>query len=250
MQKIALVAALAVLGAASASARPAAPLPDLDQVLPRKLRVHERAGHFTLGFASAVDNVGRAAVVIEGRRTPGQRTMRIRQLVDGRWRDVAGVLRYVISPDHAHWHLLDFERYELRRPDGGLVRPAAKTGFCLTDSFDAGPATLPGEPVHARWLNECGRRRPDLLRMREGISIGFRDVYEPFLEGQSVDLTRLPAGRYVLVHRANPTRALAESDYANNAASVLLEGRWPNGFARRPGVRILARCPDSAACST
>jgi hypothetical protein len=241
-----LVAPLLVVPAA---AQPASErLPDLDQVVPRQLRVRERDGRFLLGFAGAVDNVGRAALVIEGRRGPGERTMRVWQLIGGRRREVPGRLRYVVSPDHAHWHLLDFERYELRRTDGRRVRRDGKTGFCLLDSFDAGPVTLPGEPEHARWLNECGRHHPNLVRVRAGISIGFRDVYEPFLEGQEVDLTRLPAGRYLLVHRVNPTRALLESNYGNNAASVLLRVRWPGGLGHRPGVRVLARCPDSASC--
>jgi hypothetical protein len=223
-------------------------LPDLDQVVPQKLHVRERDGRFLLGFASAVDNVGRAPMVVEGRRRKGEATMRVSQLVRGRARAVRARLRYTVSPDHAHWHFLDFERYELRRPSGRPVRRARKAGFCLLDTFNAGAVRLPGEPRRARWLGECGRRRPDLLRLREGISIGYRDLYEPFLEGQDVDLTGLPAGRYLLVHRVNPTRALLESDYSNNAASVLLQVRWPRGRDHRPGVRVLARCPDTATC--
>jgi lysyl oxidase len=245
---VSLIALVAALVAAAAPGITPGRLPDLDQVVPRKLHVDERGGRFRLGFASAVDNVGGVPLVVEGRRSRRTATMRVWQLADGRRHPVAGALRYVVSPDHAHWHLLDFERYELRDLDGRRVRRDAKTGFCLTDSFDAGPATLPGEPVHAHWLNECGRRHPDLLRLREGISIGFRDVYNPFLEGQSVDLTGLPAGRYVLVHRANPRRTLLESRYTNNAASVLVQVRWPKGFAKRPAVRLLARCPDTASC--
>jgi hypothetical protein len=53
-----LVAALLVVPAA---AQPATErLPDLDQVVPRQLRVRERDGRFLLGFAGAVDNLGRA----------------------------------------------------------------------------------------------------------------------------------------------------------------------------------------------
>jgi hypothetical protein len=47
----------------------------------------------------------------------------------------------------------------------------------------------------------------------------------------------------VLVHRVNPGRVLLERSYANNAASVLIE-------LRGRSVRLLARCPDSAACGT
>jgi hypothetical protein len=227
----------------------ALPLPDLDQVVPQSVRVRERDGRFVLGFSGAVDNVGRASLVVEGRRRAGEATMRVWQFAGGRARRVPARLRYTVSPDHAHWHFLDFERYELRRPDGTLVRRVAKTGFCLLDTFNAATVRLPGEPRHARWLGECGRHHPELLRLREGISIGFRDLYEPFLEGQDVDLTGLAKGRYVLVHRVNPSRALLESDYGNNAASVLLQVRWPRGPRERPGVRVLARCRDAPVCS-
>ena len=208
----------------------------------------ERDGRWLLGFASAVDNVGGRALVIEGRRANRSAPMRVWQLLGARRYATRGVLRYVTSEDHAHWHLLRFESYELRRADGRTAVRDAKTGFCLTDSRDGGRETLPGEPRRAVWINHCGRHRPDVLRMRAGISVGFRDVYDPFVEGQHVDVTRLPAGRYVLVHRANPARILREADYRNNAASVLMRIRWPGGYARRPTVRILARCPSAADC--
>jgi Lysyl oxidase len=82
--------------------------------------------------------------------------------------------------------------------------------------------------------------------VREGISPGFGDDYDPELEGQLVDVTNVPAGRYVLVHRANPERALEESDYENNAASVLLQLRRAGVI---PSVRVLARCRDADTCS-
>jgi hypothetical protein len=79
--------------------------------------------------------------------------------------------------------------------------------------------------------------------VREGISPGFGDDYVPEKEGQSIDVTGLPPGRYVLVHRANPDRELRERSYADNAASVLIELRGRH-------ARVLRRCPDSASCGT
>jgi hypothetical protein len=48
------------------------------------------------------------------------------------------------------------------------------------------------------------------------------DVYKPNLEGQSLRLTGLRDGRYLLVHRVNVDRRLVESNYANNVVSMLL----------------------------
>jgi hypothetical protein len=130
-----------------------------------------------------------------------------------------------------------FERYELHR-SGALVGRDRKTGFCLNDAYET--RALNRAP---RWNGECGRGRPNAQAVREGISPGFGDDYVPEKEGQSIDVTGVPPGRYVLVHRANPGRTLRERSYANNAASVAIQ----LGGGR---VRVLARCPDSASCGT
>jgi hypothetical protein len=68
----------------------------------------------------------------------------------------------------------------------------------------------------------------------------------PLLEGQFIDVTGLPPGRYILTHRVNSTRDLRESSYGNNAASTLLElGRDAQG---RATATVLATCPDTASC--
>jgi hypothetical protein len=230
-------------------------LPDLDQALPSEVAIVQEGDTYRLTFASAVDNVGRGPLLIEGRRPDrSARVMDVRQLVrssDGSTRElsVQGEIRYVRSETHAHWHLLDFERYELRDArSGDLVQPDAKTGFCLGDRYETSRDTeLENEPSEAVWTEECGRRQPGLLTISEGISPGFGDDYEPALEGQFLDVTTVEPGRYLLVHRANPDSALEESDYSNNAASLLVQIRRTTGVI--PAVRVLARCPDSDTCS-
>nr|MDP8910761.1 lysyl oxidase family protein [Actinomycetota bacterium] len=211
---------------------------------------------FLLGFGSAVVNVGDGPLLIEGERpTRKRRLMSAAQILrrtDGSTltrRNVASML-YVRSEDHAHWHVLRFERYELRRAsDGKLVRPDRKTGFCLGDRYDHDPKKrLANEPAKAVWTHRCGIRKPGLLRIREGISVGYGDDYDPHVEGQYVDLTRVPAGQYELVHRVNADRRLREADYGNNASSILFELGWPGGFGASPSLNVLARCPDSDRC--
>jgi hypothetical protein len=230
-------------------------LPDLDQVAPSKLVVTEatRAGRLVqrLGFASAVINVGAGPLIVEGSRPPlGAGTMRADQLVrraDDSIRVVPGVatLRYVRSSDHAHWHLVPFERYELRRVGAGAsaVRDA-KTGFCLGDRYDS-KRSLAGKPPEKVFRGRCGLRSPNLLRVRQGISVGYGDDYDPTLEGQYVELTGLPSGRYVLVHTVNGDRRLHERDYSNNAASLLLQLRRRGG---KPVIETLRICAASAQC--
>jgi hypothetical protein len=157
-----------------------------------------------------------------------------------------GRLRYVRSPDHEHWHLLRFDRYELRRAGGraAVVRDR-KTGFCLGDRYPVTGRRLSAAPPEPVYTSRCGLEDTTLLELTEGISVGYGDDYQANLEGQSLRVTGLRGGRYVLVHRVNARRLLRESDYSNNAASLLIRLRWRDG---RPAVRILESCPRTAVC--
>ena len=238
----------------SERAAPAELLPDLDEEAPSKLVVTKatRAGRrvFRLGFASAVTNVGAGPLIIDGRRTRGAGAMRADQLVvraDGSTRTLVNVaaLRYVRSSDHAHWHLIPFERYELRHAGASASAARdAKTGFCLGDRYDS-KRSLAGKPPRKVFRGRCGLRSPHLLGVRQGISVGYGDDYDPTLEGQYVELTGLAAGRYVLVHRVNGDRRLLESDYSNNAASLLLQLEWRG---RTPAIRTLKVCAATEQC--
>jgi glucose/arabinose dehydrogenase len=159
----------------------------------------------------------------------------------------AGELRYTVSPDHRHWHLLGFDRYELRRAGRrrAVVRDR-KTGFCLGDRYEIPGRTLEDKPPSPVYTSRCGLGDPGLLGIREGISVGYGDDYKATLEGQYLPLTGLPAGRYVLVHEVNADRRLRELDYGNNAASLLVQLRWRQG---EPWVRVLKSCPGTDRCA-
>lgn len=244
----------AALGASAAAPEGEPLLPDLDQEMPTQL-VLTKAGKtsWRLGFRSAVRNVGAGPLIIEGRRpSPGERTMAADQVIvkAGAPASVVrgtGRLRYVRSPDHQHWHLLRFDRYELRRAGGSsaVVRDR-KTGFCLGDRYAVTTRDLPAAPPEPVYTSRCGLERPGLMGIREGISVGYGDDYSANLEGQYLPLDGLRSGRYVLVHRANADRRLVEASYDNNAASTLLQLRRRHGV---PRVRILAVCPTTETCT-
>ena len=226
-------------------------LPDLVVKVPYDLELTQAGGRWRLGFASAASNFGAGPLVVQGRRRPGAETMATVQEIrraDGSVAEVrgAGRLRYVVSSDHQHWHFLPFMRYELRRADGtlGVVRDR-KTGFCLGDRYET-DRELPGKPDLAGFFSRCGLRETWRLGVREGISVGYGDDYNPTLEGQFVDVTGLPAGRYVLTHRVNETRVLREGDYDDNASSLLVALRWRAGT---PSVAQVRRCPGSETCA-
>ena len=208
-------------------------LPDLVQSPPRALEVYESGEIWRLAFLSAVENDGRGPMLLVGRRpdedTPAMGVEQLVRRTDGSAATypVDGEIRFVESETHRHWHFLDFERYDILTADGKAVGRDQKTGFCLGDRYNASrSAVIPGEPDQPVWTQECGRGQPERLVVREGISPGYGDDYVPRLEGQWIDITDLPAGRYVLRHRVNVDRALRESDYGNNSAEVPFDLSW------------------------
>ncbi len=263
---VAVTAALGVSVAARsadggpATARSAAPalLPDLRQEVPALVELRRVPGpggaiRERLGFRSAVEDVGDGPLVIEGRRrTLAEPELAAEQLVrhaDGTSTRVpgAGRLRYTESPDHEHWHLLGFARYELRDGAGRRVVRDRKTGFCLGDRYRSALAPrLPATPRHPPYTGDCAGGERDRLRVRQGISVGYGDDYAPQLEGQFLDVTAVPDGTFALVHRADPERRLRQTTTANDVASVAVRlARGPGG---RRTVAVLARCPGTARC--
>ena len=251
----AVVAVAAMIPAALAASQTTpegrALLPDLDQEAPTEVVLTKAGEVWRLGFRSAVRNIGDGPLIMDGHRLSRARVMEAEQVVthEGAPSEVvpnAGTFRYVRSPDHRHWHLLRFDRYELRRIDGTTVVRDRKTGFCLGDRYPI-LRPLPAAPPQPVYTSRCGLGDPGLLGIREGISVGYGDDYKANLEGQYLPLTGLKAGRYVLAHKVNLDRSLKESSYGNNGASLLLRLRWRRGA---PQVRILRTCPGTARCDS
>ena len=228
-------------------------LPDLDQRPPTDLTVIAREGGFFLGFTSAVDNLGAGPLRIRGWRSARMADMRADQVIELRGggthvvRDV-GTLRYQPHLPHRHWHFQEFENYELRRAtDHAIVGRDRKSGFCLVDRYGRSSVRVPhaGPP---RFLDNCGAGQPDLRRVQQGSSPGYTDRYPAFFHGQDIEITAIPAGIYVLVHRANPALLVREMRYSNDTASVRLRLAWPAGRGALPRVTVLRRCSASEFC--
>jgi hypothetical protein len=261
-------------GAATSSSEPAAArsahavrlLPDLDMARPdgMKVLVNRVDGklHFYVGFISAADNIGAGPLIVRGSRSSTSvPTMRAEQVImrsDGSEQIVesVGELKYIANPTHHHWHLQPFMRYELRRAsDYRLMRPDQKQGFCLGDRYPAPWDTdhklppLPGKPAKPFYIQECGDNEPQALNVEEGISVGYGDVYSPFVDKQQIDLTGLKAGLYMLVYYVNVPHRLVESNYSNNTSSLIFYLHWPHGPYYKPTLELRGRCAHTARCS-
>ena len=148
----------------------------------------------------------------------------------------AGRLRYVVSPDHRHWHLLGFDRYELRRAGRRAAAVSdRKTGFCLGDRYPVTGRRLkaappsPSTPVAAASANRA------CIGIQEGISVGYGDDYQANLEGQYLPLTGLPSG---------PLRARAPRERGPPPARAQLPQQRGVGTAR---AALAARRPGRPA---
>jgi hypothetical protein len=230
--------------------------PDMDQKPPSDLSFQvTSSGRYLLGFTSASDNVGLGPLsIVASRPSRAVPTMRAAQrvrLVGGGAKTYpeVGFLRYTIAPPHQHWHLMDFQRYELRRAsDHSLVVADRKSGFCLADHWGTLAGRVPGRPHHGVFMSNCKQFEPGALSVEQGTSVGYTDRYPAYFHGQNLDVTRVPAGIYVLVHRTSGEMLLRELRYENNAASLRVRFWWPNGRGHRPALRVLRTCPDSEWC--
>ena len=106
-----------------------------------------------------------------------------------------GFLKYTIAPPHQHWHLMDFQRYELRRAsDHSLVVADRKSGFCLADHWALVPGHVPGKPRRPVFHSNCKQFKPGALAVEQGTSVGYTDRYPAYFHGQNLDVTRVPTG--------------------------------------------------------
>jgi hypothetical protein len=201
-------------------------LPDLIPDPPRDVREAYSGGRRHLQFTTAVGNIGDGPLLVEGRTisTPAGLVTQAYQLIwrrDGsRCARPAGQFEY--HQRHRHWHFERFVGYELRRDDalsGDLVAGGAKTSFCLLDLETVRgyhPSRTP------RQLSALTCKSPEGI---QGISVGWKDVYQRTLPGQSINLDpdptqQVPQGFYHLVNVADPDHQLWEKTRANNIGSV------------------------------
>jgi hypothetical protein len=218
--------------------------PNLVQRPPSGLVVTGSRGHWRLGFTSMVDNRGPGIVWIRASRSARARAMRVRQHVqlhgdNTRVLPFSGELRYVVAPPHYHWHFQAFDRFELRSiGDDELLVRDRKSGFCIADHYGIAIGVPHGPP---RFLGSCEQFNPHARFVEQGSSVGYTDRYPANFHGQNIDITRVPAGRYRLVHRANPDFHLRETHYGDNAASLLVRITWNDGVPRVTTLRSCLR---------
>lgn len=124
--------------------------------------------------------------------------------------------QFVFHPSHSHIHVEDWCEYRVRQvlPGDGvgdIVVKGAKTSFCILD-LGIYDTTLPNYNPDGQFFS-CSSSV-------QGLSVGWIDIYDKSLAGQSIDITGVPAGTYWLESHADPNDAFLERDEDNNTTRV------------------------------
>ncbi len=127
-------------------------------------------------------------------------------------------LIYSSADGHHHWHLQRVAKYSLwNSSKTAEVAPAMKVGFCLDDSQHVETSVGPASPVYSDATGRafCQKYEPYATSLFEGISPGWRDVYDSSLAFQWVEVSNVLPGEYWLREDVNPLGVVKETAEAN-----------------------------------
>lgn len=196
-------------------------LPDLQTLSPTRLQITYSSYTDTtlLRLTNSVWNSGYGPLELWGKISDDGLSHQVVQRVFDRNGDYQEreVGEFIFHPGHNHWHLDSFALYELwsLQSDGTLdqvVATSDKVSYCLRDIHRE------PHPDQATYMGygTCSYGR-------QGLSVGWADVYDYYLPGQSIDISGLPDGSYALISTADPFNLIQETDETNNAAVLFLE---------------------------
>jgi Lysyl oxidase len=248
---LALTALMLLAPPTAGAAKPRDLLPDLAQGAPTGvdvvLDIATGAPQARLVFDSTIGNVGEGPLILAARRKPGASTMTAHQVIrrsDGSSRTlraVAGTIKFVQAHDHQHWHLMGIDRYELWTGDASRrLRRDHKQGFCLGDRYQlSANRPMPHQPRRPAFPGYCGKSKPGLTRITEGITVGWGDNYPANIEGQFINIDGIAPGRYLLVHRIRADGLLQSYPY-NDVSCAAITLKAPAAAGLPPTVAVSA----------
>jgi hypothetical protein len=195
-------------------------LPDLQTLPPTDLVLQfVEPDRRLLRFTNSLINTGPGLLEVLGRYDPDLDQVVVTQHLyrrDGTFQErLAG--RFIFHPTHDHWHFEDFARYDIwsLTPDRDfdvVVAFTDKVSYCIRDNVRS---DIEGASAQPRY-EACDQER-------QGMAVGWIDIYEFDTPGQIVDVTDLPDGVYALQSTVDPAGQLQEVDDLNNAAIVFFE---------------------------
>jgi hypothetical protein len=196
-------------------------LPNLVADPPTRDYLDSNMGRLLLRFDGFVHNVGPGPLELRGQRASTADPMIPQQRIyrsDGSYSDVAmpgAQMVYADADGHHHWHLQDVVAFSLwDRQRTRAVAPAMKVGFCVADHEHIDAGIGPASPVYSDNNGRafCQKENPNALNVWEGVSAGWRDLYERSLVFQWVDVSDVQPGVYWLREDIDPDRIIREAN--------------------------------------
>lgn len=121
---------------------------------------------------------------------------------------------FIYSSGHNHYHIKDFNEYQLVDSFGMWAIVGAKQPFCLFDNrriFD--------------WASRRRQFRRGDCNTNQGISAGWADLYNGDLVCQFIAIDGVEDGDYALLASTNTQRIVEESNYRDNTTCIGLRIR-------------------------
>jgi len=107
---------------------------------------------------------------------------------------------FVWSDGHCHWHVFEFNKYNVMNASQATVGTGFKQAFCLMDVTKVDPSAPPAK-------FNCSN---------QGVTNGWEDVYGSSLPCQFMNMDGIGNGKYRLVSTTNASRVISEARYDNN----------------------------------
>ncbi|MFP5341656.1 MAG: hypothetical protein ACLGIJ_01840 [Candidatus Limnocylindria bacterium] len=187
----------------------------------------EHTGEEALRFTATIANIGPGALSIEGRRENGSSdrwavVQWFEEPTGGRTGIRTGANLVFGGHGHEHWHLRFGAAYRLSPADDtDTIAEQTKAGYCFFDQVRIDPEVSGAPDEFVFDTRGCGGR--DVLSSTMGMSVGWSDPYQWYLEDQSVTMTGLADGRYRLTAITDPDGWLQEADETNNETWIEFE---------------------------
>jgi Lysyl oxidase len=202
-------------------------LPDLKVAKITGFRIQKTAsGRRLLRFNGEMVNVGKGPFEIRGRRASTKKPWIVEQVVyrtGGGTRRIktTATMRYA-GDGHNHWHVRQMMSYHIWSTHG--TARDVKIGFCFFDTNRRHPS-MPGAPK-ARKYAQSGCAQRGSLHTKNGISVGWGDLYPAAFAFQWIDVTGMPAGTYTVRAAVDLYGKFKESSETNNCkwARILFKG--------------------------
>jgi hypothetical protein len=202
-------------------------MPDISPAPPQDAHISHEDGRWLIRFSTSLANIGEGDFVL--RATKGVRDWEVDQ--DVQYSESGAKVyetpaRLVWGGDgHDHWHVQRIAVGRLTPFRENAAPPTeregwadTKIGFCYYD-FTRLEEDAPQEVVYPR--HGCGNENDTAIGM--GLSWGWMDIYPFGLQGQAIDVTSVPDGKYRLWVEVDEKKWFQEARRDNNVSWADLE---------------------------